>query len=168
MVPSKIPGAKKLFYREAVLWYNTNHTHILKFHGVFGQIGDPSGLCMVLQWAENQDLSKYLDILVTQQHLSGQEYISTVNLWLYGIAQGVQCLHGCGIVHGDLRAVNVLIDVTGTVLLADFGLSVIADVGNSFTETHGINALPWTSPELIKSGDDAQGVRPTFESDIYA
>lgn len=58
--------------------------------------------------------------------------------------------------------------MTGTVLLADFGLSVIADVGNSFTETHGINALPWTSPELIKSGDDAQGVRPTFESDIYA
>lgn len=53
----------------------------------------------------------------------------------------------------------------GIALLTDFGLSVIADVGASFTESHGINSVPWAAPELLDADKDA---RPTCKGDMYA
>lgn len=64
---------------------------------------------------------------------------------------------------------NVLIDEDETALLADFGLSVIANVGTSFTNHYAAKSSGWTAPELLKPRDGCDDpLRPTCESDMYS
>lgn len=89
---------------------------------------------------------------------------------LHQIALGLVYLHSEGIVHGDLHAGNILIDETGGVRLADFGLSLLSEgTGYNYGSQHGGGAVHFTAPELFDP--DAFGLkssRPTFRSDIYA
>ncbi|TCD66727.1 hypothetical protein EIP91_001020 [Steccherinum ochraceum] len=84
---------------------------------------------------------------------------------LHQIALGLQHLHCLGIVHGDLRGANILIDEFLHPRLADFGLSILAD---AYTRTLGSHsggvAVRWSSPELL----GGVILRPNFASDIYA
>lgn len=57
-----------------------------------------------------------------------------------------------------------MVDGDGTLRLTDFGLSVIADVGLSYTSLNAGGAVGYASPELIEAGDP----RPTIASDVYA
>ena len=81
------------------------------------------------------------------------------------MADGLECLHDLGIVHGDLRGTNVLIDDNWHVRLTDFGLAILADAS---TQTAGIIAgfipLAWAAPELL----DESSKRPTFATDVFS
>jgi serine/threonine-protein kinase len=46
-----------------------------------------------------------------------------VESWLAGLVQALARVHGVGLVHGDVKAANVLFRADGTALLADFGLA---------------------------------------------
>jgi serine/threonine protein kinase len=69
-------------------------------------------------------------------------------------------------VHGDLKAVNVLIDKGERALLCDFGLARIkADVNTRVTTAEKSTILGsqnWMAPELVEGG----ALR--FPCDIYA
>ncbi|KAF7795331.1 hypothetical protein EIP86_006488 [Pleurotus ostreatoroseus] len=52
-------------------------------------------------------------------------------LWAHEIASGLKYLHDEGIVHGDLRGANVLVDHDNHVYIADFGLSFLPDMSRS-------------------------------------
>lgn len=66
-------------------------------------------------------------------------------------------LHGRGVVHGDLKPSNVLIDAEGEVVLLDLGISTFgAETVESFRGTLGFAA-----PELL------EGARPDARSDLY-
>ena len=74
-------------------------------------------------------------------------------------------LHAHNVMHGDLKAVNVLIDDGPKALLTDFGLSKIKANSNSkLTKTSGMpqGSLYWTAPEIF------QGKRMKTPCDIYA
>lgn len=60
---------------------------------------------------------------------------------------------------------NVLIRNDGTVILADFGLIVISDVGTSQTRHGRVGAAAWRAPELL---EDENPIRPTNAAAIYA
>ncbi len=51
----------------------------------------------------------------------------------------------------------------GVVQLADFGLSIIGEAGNSLTSPNSRGATAWVAPELIE-----EVVRPTPASDMYS
>lgn len=74
----------KEFYREAVLWFNLDHKHVLQFRGISEEPDNLPGLCMILQWAENQDLQHYLETLVIEG-LCGPLFVSKVNRWVCGL-----------------------------------------------------------------------------------
>ncbi|KAJ3480617.1 hypothetical protein NLI96_g8221 [Meripilus lineatus] len=160
-VPTERRVRERSFYRETVLWYNVSHPHVLPFKGVTDIPG--IGLCMVSPWMPNGNVRTYLQGLV-EHGLSGKGYVDVVNKMLYDIALGLNYLHTEDIVHGDLRGPNVLVDGDGTLRLTDFGLSVIADVGLSYTSLNAGGAVGYASPELIEAGDP----RPTIASDVYA
>ena len=75
-------------------------------------------------------------------------------------AKGLRYLHEAKppVIHGDLKAMNILVDDRLTGKLADFGLSFLQ--GN--VELQG-GSLLWMAPELLYSEDPG-----TEASDVYA
>jgi serine/threonine protein kinase len=71
----------------------------------------------------------------------------------YDVAAGVKVLHECGVVHGDLKAENVLVfdhPVRGYVAkLSDFGSAVILPTDVSTLRRVRLSAYtpPWSAPE---------------------
>jgi Protein tyrosine and serine/threonine kinase/Leucine rich repeat len=101
------------------------HPHIV---GVLGQISHhPNGsigLVMPLIAPDFINLAQppsldscTRDIYAQKVSLSLQDFLSFVR----GIAQSVEHLHACGILHGDLYAHNILHNAEGHGLLGDFG-----------------------------------------------
>lgn len=108
-------------------------------------------------------------------------------LQIADVALGLRYIHAEGIVHGDLRGVisqiglshlamlivifpqaNILISLDERALIADFGLSIYADVdSNHYSSTRGGNAR-WLAPEIAYPGDSQKSGRPTYEGDIYS
>ncbi len=62
----------------------------------------------------------------------------------------------------------MLVGSDETVFLGDLGFSVIADVGNSYTESCEAKACAWVAPELLEVPLTKDPVRPTFASDMYS
>ncbi|RLN96306.1 hypothetical protein BBJ28_00003566 [Nothophytophthora sp. Chile5] len=80
-------------------------------------------------------------------------------------AMGLEHLHECGIVHGDLKASNILCvqEKNGppVVKLADFGLSGFPHL--DLADSDGaVDAFRWKAPECLS------GASPTFASDVYS
>ncbi|KZP05089.1 kinase-like protein, partial [Athelia psychrophila] len=76
---------------------------------------------------------------------------------LHDISLGLVHLHSQQIVHGDLKALNVLIDDGDNAVLCDFGLSrIIADATSRTTRTAGavsiVGSRNWMAPERIIGG----------------
>ncbi|KAJ7156353.1 kinase-like domain-containing protein [Mycena filopes] len=86
---------------------------------------------------------------------------------LRDISLGLQYLHSRKICHGDLKAINVLVDSTGKALLCDFGLARLRADAASRTRTTAdastmIGSRNWMAPELLTGG------RYRVPADVYA
>lgn len=69
-----------------------------------------------------------------------------------GILLGLNYLHDHNppVVHRDIKAANVLLDLDFNVKLADFGCSKKGDLTTSFTT---VGSIPWMAPEVILQKD---------------
>ncbi|KDQ58171.1 hypothetical protein JAAARDRAFT_34988 [Jaapia argillacea MUCL 33604] len=110
--------------------------------------------------------------VVTRQHgrnvLQHLEGVESADLLIMAIefTQGVAQLHALKVVHGNIRASNVLVDDLGDLKLVDIGFSLLytEDVFNPRP-----SCLPWTAPELFPDHEHLEVVvEPTTESDVYA
>ncbi|MEM9300981.1 MAG: protein kinase [Pseudomonadota bacterium] len=84
--------------------------------------------------------------------------------WLYQASNGLATVHARGIVHGDLKPANVLVDASG-IRVVDFGLAKRIDVDVEAT-TGGVAETGGTpgyqAPELVL------GESPSAASDVYS
>ena len=80
-------------------------------------------------------------------------------------------MHDLKIVHGDIKANNILVTSHGRVFVCDFGLSQIVElrsVDGAYSIT-SLGNLHWASPELIEpEEDDCVDIPRTFQSDVWA
>ncbi|KAF8183873.1 kinase-like domain-containing protein [Mycena galopus ATCC 62051] len=144
--------------REALVWKDLRHPHILPFLGI-DRDTFPSALCSISPWMEHGTILKYLQI-----HGRGN-----VDKLLHQVAQGLNYLHSCNIVHGDLRGANILINDDWSACLADFGLSVFSNATTSMhTTSTRAGSLYWMAPELIDPDRFGCKFARTKSSDIYA
>ncbi|KAL0577764.1 hypothetical protein V5O48_004222 [Marasmius crinis-equi] len=163
----------KKFCKEALLWKRLDHRFVLPLLGIDADTF-PRQPCMVSPWMFNGTINEFLKrrpnadikmLVRTVYFLSPTPYISPAHInavrQLFEVIQGIEYLHSKGVVHGDIKGANILIDDGFHPRLADFGLTVFHD-GQHSTTDHG-GTLRWMAPELF-SGDNTGR---TFASDVF-
>ncbi|KAF9440682.1 kinase-like protein, partial [Macrolepiota fuliginosa MF-IS2] len=161
---SQVDHLNKKFLREAIIWSDLYHPNVLPFSGAY-HVSDPRPrIGLVSPWMDNGNLSEYL-----KSH-PGERRLPFVRP---GCSIWPPYLHQNEVVHGDLKGVNILVDVNGSARLADFGLSSVIDADilrwtSLETMTRAGGTTRWVAPEMA---DDPKGgglSRPNFASDIYS
>lgn len=141
---------------EALLWKHLDHQHILPFLGVTKTVFAPR-LGLVSPWMANGNILQYLERNPQADRLS----------LIFQSAFGLQYLHGLqpALLHGDVKAANILIDGGGCARLADFGLLTISETqgfATTFRPSEG-GSVRWMAPELFR-----EGIMKSRSSDIYS
>ncbi|KAG6905877.1 hypothetical protein DXG01_017127 [Tephrocybe rancida] len=145
--------------KEAILWSQLRHPNLLPFYGIYRY---KSWISFVAPWMENGDISEYL-----KHHQT-----STRVVLAYDVAQGLRFLHKNGVIHGDLKGPNILVNELGRACVADFGLSSISDkeilawTSYSSAASRG-GTVRWQAPELFDPESDEEK-RNSEASDMYA
>ncbi|KAF8328947.1 kinase-like domain-containing protein [Amanita rubescens] len=151
------------FCGEALMWGSLKHKFVLPFLGIYEfEDGKESQLCLVSPYMSNGTLAQWRN--------KANPSISEIEHRVLEVAQGIEYIHSEGIVHGDLRGENVLLDSNLHVQIADFGLTRLSDATNTRS---GARHLNFAAPELFgileADNDESDDVPPrTQRSDVYA
>ncbi|KAJ3176748.1 hypothetical protein HDU87_004887 [Geranomyces variabilis] len=154
----RLPGGfetkkqKKAFVQEVEVWYKLRHPNVMLLLGACPSAVQPF---MIMPFMENGTLLSYAE-------KNPQQILKLLN----ESAQGLHYLHTSNIVHGDLKAINILVDGAGIPKLADFGFSVLkagnASIGTMRAGENMGGTIRWSAPECL------EGMHPNFQSDVYA
>ncbi|GMF59676.1 unnamed protein product [Phytophthora fragariaefolia] len=138
----------QMFKREVDIWHRLHHPNIIQLFGAC-HLGDAF---FVSEYARGGQLDIYC-----------RDHPNEVWAKLHEAALGLRYLHSRGIVHGDLKCNNILIDGHGIAKLTDFGLSSLNEPDSEMAPGQLVTgAIRWRAPEVL------QGGHPTFASDIYS
>ncbi|KAF8588244.1 kinase-like protein [Ramaria rubella] len=135
----------KRLWREFLAWSTLSHPNILKCLGFsydFVPRLDMQVPSLISPWMSNGSILSYIQ---------KNPDVDRLRL-VVGIAQGLSYLHNREpqIIHGDLRAGNVLVSDSGVPFLTDFGLSrSLGDAAGMTTSSDVGGSLRWMSPELF-------------------
>ncbi|KAF5348573.1 hypothetical protein D9756_009654 [Leucocoprinus leucothites] len=143
---------RKRFSREAHLWALLRHHNLVPLHGLHCEQGIPG---LVMPYYANGDLVNYLQCHPQADKLS----------LIRGIAAGLEYMHGFKpnpVIHGDIKASNIMVTDAGEACLADFGLAKILCTPG-YTTPNVCGSSRWMSPEILR-GDEL----PTTSSDIWS
>jgi serine/threonine protein kinase len=113
------------FAKEAQALAALNHSNIVAVHD-FGQAG--GFYFLLMEFVDGVNLRQ----LLRTRQLKPQEALSIVP----PICDALQCAHARGIVHRDIKPENLLLDRTGQVKIADFGIAKLLGGGNDEDGAH--------------------------------
>ena len=140
-------GGQEALLNEARTLAKLRHPNIVPVYGVEAHL-DRIGF-----WSELIDGRTLAAIIRTDGPLSARE-AAVIGIDLCGALSAV---HRAGLVHGDIKAENVMREEGGRLLLVDFGLSHESRVGAA------VGGTPlYMAPELF------QGKRASAATDVYA
>ncbi|TPX34543.1 hypothetical protein SmJEL517_g02835 [Synchytrium microbalum] len=143
-------SVRKQILRELQIMHKCNSPYIVKFYGAFLNEGDIS-ICM-----EYMDCGS-LDHLYKHVGPIPENVVGKIT---YAVLQGLVYLYDTHrIIHRDVKPSNILVDSTGNIKIADFGVSgqLINSVAHTFVGTSA-----YMSPERI------QGGKYSVPSDIWS
>ncbi|RLN87802.1 hypothetical protein BBJ28_00010763 [Nothophytophthora sp. Chile5] len=142
---------KRTFLREAKILYKLRHPHIVTF---FGACHTSRPCFFVCEEAANGNLADYL----AKMEAAGRSLV-----WqkLHEAALGLLFLHQNGIVHGDLKCNQILVNGDGVAKLTDFGMSFASSDSRPANSDTNVR---WAAPECLTS----EGLPPTCESDVFS
>lgn len=122
----------------ALLKELSNHRNIVQLLHVSKEKQD---IYLVFEFLEN-DLAKYM------KKVQGPLDPPLVKSFLYQILLGINFCHMHRVLHRDLKPQNLLIDDSGLLKIADFGLSRAVSVSLQ-PYTQGVVSLWWRAPEIL-------------------
>jgi serine/threonine protein kinase len=126
---------------------------------IFGVCVQPNDPFILMEWVGGGDVYKKLG----NEELLPRQRLTCVRQ----VASALDYLHACGIVHGDIKSLNVLLSHSGTAKLCDFGgaVQLLTSIASSASAAAGGNAamtLAWCAPELFSGGSKSTA------TDVYA
>jgi serine/threonine protein kinase len=141
-------------------------------------LGSSHDICPILVqlFADQGNVSQYLKNLDAQGRLLWSTKIDLCKQ----IQSGLQALHSCNIIHGDIKPENVLVygNASGgpaTLKLSDFGFSIIQDSGVRALQTSGTNEVEflggtsyWAAPEVSALHTRTISLSTARLSDVYS
>ncbi|KAM6912856.1 serine/threonine-protein kinase Nek9 [Xenentodon cancila] len=129
------------------------HNNIIAY---FNHFMDKNTLLIELEYCNGGNL--YDKILQQRGNLFSEKVV----IWyLYQIASAVAHIHKAGILHRDIKTLNIFLTKTDLIKLGDYGLAKKLDSEFSMAETC-VGTPYYMSPELC------QGSKYNFKSDIWA
>ncbi|HYD82214.1 MAG TPA: protein kinase [Paucimonas sp.] len=138
---------------EARIAASLRHAAFVK---VFAIEGDGDRQAIVMEFVDGRTLRQHAQ----QAPLTESAALDIV----HQVAQAMAEAHASGLVHGDIKPSNLMIEPAGRVRILDFGLARRVDYHATVTampaETPG--TVAYMAPEILS------GARPSEQSDIYA
>uniref|UniRef100_A0A8C2ZW82 non-specific serine/threonine protein kinase n=1 Tax=Cyclopterus lumpus TaxID=8103 RepID=A0A8C2ZW82_CYCLU len=129
------------------------HNNIIAY---FNHFMDKNTLLIELEYCNGGNLYDKIN------HQNGTLFSEEVVIWyLYQIASAVSHIHKAGILHRDIKTLNIFLTKTDLIKLGDYGLAKKLDSEFSMAETC-VGTPYYMSPELC------QGSKYNFKSDIWA
>ncbi|KAG6909115.1 hypothetical protein DXG01_001989 [Tephrocybe rancida] len=152
---------QKAFSREAVVWGQLLHPNILPFYGIHYLDDAHSRMGLVSPWIFNGHIHSFLQ----------KEPQSDRLRLIVGVAAGMLYLHENGVVHGDLKCLNILVTTSGEACLTDFGFSYVTDSpgleGSALSSAQIVDGTPgFEAPELIDPDNPIS--KKTTSCDVWA
>ncbi|KAF8674897.1 Kelch motif [Rhizoctonia solani] len=139
---------------ELYVWSKCKHPNILPLLGLAKFRGR---IAMVSPWMENGNLSQFL-----ADRTDVDRYKMCVQ-----IAEAVSFLHDAKLVHGDIKALNILVTKDHRPQLTDFGSASLTEYTLKFSTTTYVasTSLRWTAPEILLEVS-SRGL--SCQGDVYA
>jgi hypothetical protein len=111
--------------QEIKLMSKLNHDNIVRYYSADQQ---DNYLYIFMEFVPGGSIARLL------KHFK-RFHESIIRQYTRNILAGLQYLHRNNIVHGDIKAANILVNNDGTVKLSDFGHSRVVQHGNSIADT---------------------------------
>lgn len=150
------------FIQERELLTEIDHRHVVRVHDL---VYDGGTLAIIMDLVTGGDLAKRL-------HRDGAMSLDLTRSIAAGIAMGLAAIHAADIVHLDLKPGNVLIQppLAGAtdlpddehVLIADLGVSQLAQGPAGVAEHPRFGTPQYTAPEIVEGGSVGSA------ADVYA
>lgn len=151
------PGFVERFRQEARMLAGLHHPHIVQIYN-FGQ--QDSSTYMVQELLPGPTLEQYLQNLALRGRWIGRQDIVSI---ISQLASALDVAHAAGIVHRDVKPNNALWNMSGALVLTDFGIARHMLTERGQLRTAWVIGTPgYLSPE------QARGLPGTQASDIYA
>ena len=143
---------RKYFLREVKLAAQLNHSNVVHIY----DMGETDGvLWYAMEFVSGKSLTTYLRF---GQPVEDPKWMCNI---LDQFAAALDCAHGAGLVHRDIKPDNVLVADDGMVKLLDFGLARVRDEG--FGELSVLAGTPYyMAPEQL------DGSNVDHRADLYA
>jgi predicted Ser/Thr protein kinase len=149
------PAFRERFLREARALARLRHPNIVAVH----EFGEAGGLFyLVMELVDGVDLRH----VMRERRLAPREALAIVR----ELCDALQYAHDEGIVHRDIKPENVIVDRTGGVKIADFGLAKVAGLaaGANLTEAGTVMGTPhYMAPEQLERPDEVD-----HRADLFA
>ncbi|XP_074562330.1 uncharacterized protein LOC141818786 [Curcuma longa] len=131
---------QRIFQMEQEIAFLSRFTHqnLIQFYGTDK---DGSKLFIFLELATQGSLVS----IYQKYHL----HHSQVSAYTQQILEGLNYLHSQDVVHRDIKCANILVDASGSVKLADFGLAKEISKFNWAKSCKG--TVYWMAPEVVKT-----------------
>ncbi|MCE8159264.1 MAG: protein kinase [Candidatus Moeniiplasma glomeromycotorum] len=134
---------------------NLRNRYIIQYYGTYS---DNQELLIIMDYAEKGTLTKFIN-----DNRNKEQDWNLNNGLINQIALGLAYIHSEGIIHRDLKSLNILLTNNyQQVKISDFGLSKVKSITSSQSKGDTKGTLGWMAPELLK------GEKYSEQSDIYA
>ncbi len=138
------------FLKEAQRTATVAHPHVVRVYDAGFDGSDPY---LVMELLEGPTVGS---MIAARGAMGSNKALTIAERMLRGLIH----IHGCGLLHGDLKPANVFVTTQRQVKLIDFGISRRSNDQSDETEVRG--TPPYVPPEVIL-GDPAD-----VRSDVYA